>query len=217
MHMRNREEKRHWIHSIFQNVRFYVLFQKAINFIYSGLDKNIKNLLYPYLNGKRWVLDLGCGTGEYSLSPSGMCVGIDLNHEHLRYAVEHQRDGETFFAGMLSSELGFRDKSLDCAVAVRLFYHLSDEVIAGTIKELKRVIKRVIKRGYSIIKFDIIDPGPGRYIIHKLIHTDRGKYMRTLAESRNLLAGSLGLPAEEKSVRFKGNPFPYRLWVFKVS
>lgn len=87
--------------------------------------------------GKR-LLDLGCGTGEYSkeLKKAGFeCVGADINAEYVRLARE--RGVEAYEIG---DKLPFPDRSFDTVLLFEVLEHAADP--DTLLAEARRVARR---------------------------------------------------------------------------
>ncbi|MDD2665723.1 MAG: class I SAM-dependent methyltransferase [Methanocellales archaeon] len=90
------------------------------------------------------VLDVGCGTGNYSIELARMClkvVGIDTSVNMLKIAREKAEKGEldiTFVLGTAES-LPFNDDQFDMILLVTTFEFLDPE---KAIVEMKRVLKK---------------------------------------------------------------------------
>ncbi len=205
-----KEEVRSPFHRIFQNLKFYLFFQKTVNFVYGGLDNKIRNLLSENITPGSLALDIGCGTGEYSGISGGKCLSIDLNMKYLSYAISNSGKNHVKYLCMSSSRMGLQDGCIATVYAVRLFHHLSDDDIRGTLRE----VMRLLKPDGKIVFFDIVDPGPGKPFLRRLTLMDRGKYVRSFDENSKLLEDVLGEAKEKRIVYFSGNPFPYGLWTF---
>jgi ubiquinone/menaquinone biosynthesis C-methylase UbiE len=119
------------------------------------------------------VIDVGCGTGEFSVFFNRKTyVGIDINEHYIRYALrKHKR----IFKVMDAEVLNFSDNSFDNAIVIGLFHHVPDERSFKILKEIRRVLK---DHGNVLIMEDV--KTRSKYnIIGKLVHRlDKGKFIR---------------------------------------
>jgi SAM-dependent methyltransferase len=141
------------------------------------------------LDGRASVLDIGCGTGQYSALTSGEYVGIDLNAEYVAYARKRcQRPGTTFRCGDVS-ELARDGASFDIVLMVDFLHHVSDQEAQGLLETVGRLARR------SIVSFEPV-PDQTNPLGSWIVRHDRGHYVRRLERLRELFAAS-GLPLVE--------------------
>lgn len=93
------------------------------------------------------VLDVGCGTGTLSLLAKAQhldatVIGIDSDPQVLEFAKTKSRVAglAVRFQQAMSLDLPFADASFDRILSSLLFYHLSREAKARTLKEAARVL-----------------------------------------------------------------------------
>ena len=128
------------------------------------------------------VLDLGCGTGEFSpYFSKSKYVGIDIDPKNITYAKKHYK-GEFLVAD--ARQLPFKNESFDKVLVVGVFHHLSTDDCQLVFKEMKRVLK---KDGKVLI---MEDTRSKRLIVRILQSVDQGAYIRDFSEWNSLLAGN---------------------------
>jgi len=93
------------------------------------------------LDGK--VIDVGCGRGylmKHLLQKGKDVVGIEISD----YAVEHPIEGceGRIFKGSIT-DIPYLDNSFDWAVCFSVMEHLPENIVLDSLKELKRVAKRI--------------------------------------------------------------------------
>jgi SAM-dependent methyltransferase len=89
------------------------------------------------LKGKK-VLDMGCGDGVHlALNPKNW-VGIDINENTVRIAMER---GYNVVQGSVT-ECPFEDGSFDAILAYQLIEHLNPDDAYGMLSEMKRLLKK---------------------------------------------------------------------------
>jgi ubiquinone/menaquinone biosynthesis C-methylase UbiE len=134
------------------------------------------------------VLDVCCGTGIFALLVPGKYVGLDLNHRYVTYC--QQRYGadqrRSFIVGDATA-VSFRRKAFDVTFLISSLHHFSDEIAIQVLRQVAELTrKRVI----------VVDPSPEtrRPISRFLLTLDRGEYIRSVEQQRELLArGSLSV------------------------
>lgn len=93
------------------------------------------------------VLDLGCGTGQFTrrLAQTGYtATGVDTDPERILYAWQHRTGAETYQVGN-GTLLDFPDKHFDAVVAVTSLCFVMDEM--AFLREMQRVARKRIVLG----------------------------------------------------------------------
>ncbi|HEX6367797.1 MAG TPA: class I SAM-dependent methyltransferase [Longimicrobium sp.] len=134
------------------------------------------------------VLEIGCGTGSLLLlvkkaQPGAEVVGLDPDPAAL--AIARRKAGRAGVAIQLdegfADALPYPDASFDRVLSSFMYHHLSREVKAKTLRE----VRRVLKPGG---RFHMVDFAPGgsvkRGFLGHLIHADR--HLKDNAEDRVL-------------------------------
>jgi SAM-dependent methyltransferase len=126
------------------------------------------------------VLDLGCGSGWLSifLAREGFQVtGVDIAAHAIELAMEwaSQENLPAKFSATDITHLDFAPASFDACVANSIFEHLTWELAAECMAELKKILK---PHALFFGCFDKVGTGPGEY--YKLddgtqIYTDKGR------------------------------------------
>ena len=177
------------------------------NFLAFGLKQKRTNhvieIMQPYVKGR--LLDVGCGTGVHT---SGfICddyVGIDINANFINYGRKKYRQK---LMVMDATKLTFANSSFDSVVSISLLHHIPEEAVRKAFEEMKRVCRpggyiAVLDATYPDNKFDFIG-----YFLCKI---DRGRYMRTVEKTREILSINSECILEHKVK----NTFPYTLYIF---
>lgn len=145
--------------------------------------KAIKSFISELVSPDARVLDLGCGTGDYSVVFKHY-TGIDSNPEVIRYARE--KYSAKFVCGNALST-GFKRSHFDAVVSVGLLHHLND-------RDAKKVFleaDRVTKQGGVIIIVDACYPLSPINLIGLLVRKmDKGRYIRKIEQTLNLIPRS---------------------------
>ena len=100
------------------------------------------------LENKQTILDLACGTGTLAVSikkqfPGTKIYGIDADEKILQMARQkaEKAEMEILFERGFSDRLPFADNTFDRVFSSLFFHHLTLEKKAGTLREIKRVLK----------------------------------------------------------------------------
>jgi 2-polyprenyl-3-methyl-5-hydroxy-6-metoxy-1,4-benzoquinol methylase len=127
------------------------------------------------------VLDIGCGTGHYSVVTSGKYLGLDLEDQYIKFARRQHPHKE--FSCMNVSELKLDSKRFDVALLVDIIHHLSENEAKSLFLELSRAASR-------IYFFEPIIPNKSNYVGRWLAANDRGQYIRSKEDLLKLLEQS---------------------------
>lgn len=148
--------------SLFNTARYIVVGGK------SKLNKEIFDAVSPK-KGEN-IIDIGCGTCEFSELIDIDYTGIDMNESFLKKA--KKRFPKRNLIKMDAKKLNFKDNSFDKGLVMNFLHHFSDNESGIILNEAKRVVK-----GKIIIE-DNIKPEKG-FISKLLVKMDRGHYIRT--------------------------------------
>lgn len=144
--------------------------------------RNQKKIIRQYfsVSPDERVLDLGCGTGEFSpYFLKSRYTGIDIDLKNIEYAKKHYQ-GDFLVAD--AGRLPFPDETFDKVLVVGVFHHLSTENCRLAFNEINRVLK---KNGKALIMEDTRSKRP---LVRIMQSVDQGAYIRNFAEWNSLLA-----------------------------
>jgi SAM-dependent methyltransferase len=133
------------------------------------------------LRGHESVLDIGCGTGQYSALTSGEYLGIDLHEPYIRYARAHNRRPTAAFRCMDVRALVHAGASFDIVLLVDFLHHISDREALTLLQTAAR-----LARG-SVVNLEPI-PDQTNVVGDWIVRHDRGQHVRPLARLRDLFA-----------------------------
>lgn len=126
------------------------------------------------------IIDIACGTGEFSRLAEGEYVGVDLDKRHIKYASRKYGTPKKKFFVKDASRLGGPDKCFDYAFMLSFLHHTAEKDIEKVLKEAMRVTKN---------KIIIVDLVPLKYnLIGKFFYNlDQGKYIRPFDKQLRLV------------------------------
>jgi len=117
------------------------------------------------------VLDLGCGTGEFSVFfPKKSYVGVDIDSKNIEYAKENY---DKKFLVADGKKLPFEDNVFSKVLVIGVFHHLSDADSQAVLKEIRRVLK---PGGKFLVMEDTKNKNPLTALLHYL---DQGEFIRS--------------------------------------
>ena len=134
------------------------------------------------------VLDLGCGTGEFSVYFKDYSyTGIDIESGYIDFA-KNNYIGK--FELMDASKMSFPDDFFELIIVLGVFHHISDEICLKIFKEMNRVVK---KNGRILIMEDL-DPESRTDIIGNLLRKlDKGDFIRKKKEYISLISNTFSV------------------------
>ena len=147
------------------------------------------------------VLDVGCGTGEFSelFDNSISYTGIDAQKEFIEYAVDNHIGNSKSFLVMDINKAKFKKNEFDVVMLLSFTHHFSNSELRPIIDKIKKITKRII----------ILDPIPRANILSEIFYSlDRGDYIRSRNDLLNLLECDLCI---EKYKEFNSGLYTYAL------
>lgn len=135
------------------------------------------------LGEDRSILDIGCGTGQYSWLPHRSYLGVDLNQRYIQHAMRNSRLNSKEFRNANANSLINEPGRFDFVLMVDFLHHLSN----GECHQVLQTAEQMAIR--HVVSFEPVKKQPNR-IGQWLIDNDRGQYMRTLDELHQLFAGA---------------------------
>ena len=162
---------------IWKAVRF------LLEFLFGIYSKRIMLIKNSKIIGKNdSFLDIGCGSGHFSVLTEGKYLGIDLNEKYINDARKKYADKKFICADV--SEVYKEKNKFDNVLLVDILHHLDDKKSIQLLKSLLNISNK------KIINFEPIsykNPNP----IDKLwIQMDRGEYIRDGEKLDKLFADS---------------------------
>jgi 2-polyprenyl-3-methyl-5-hydroxy-6-metoxy-1,4-benzoquinol methylase len=135
------------------------------------------------LDARCSILDIGCGTGQYSCLPASRYTGLDLNSRYIDYArKEYGQPGRSFqcldVRTLLSEQAQF-----DLILMVDFLHHLADDDCTDVLRAAARMARQ------AVLSFEPVtqQTNPiGQWIIDH----DRGQFVRPLARLHALVEQS---------------------------
>ena len=156
-----------------------IILRKIVEFNFRQ-EKNIIKHRLVVQRGDR-VLDLGCGTGEFSyLFPPESYTGIDIDPSNIAYANRHYKEKQFLIAD--GRKLPFGQHSFDKILVVGILHHLDNTECSEVLGE----IKRVLKPGGSVL---IMEDTKSDFWLTGLTHRlDQGAHIRARDDWRRILS-----------------------------
>ena len=143
--------------------------------VYKYIEKKVQQVTRRHSLRGKLILDVGCGTGVFSLIFSnlgGVVVGFDLSSRMIHLAnlsskMSEVREHPNFLVADVDS-LPFRDDLFDLAFANDFMHHLEDMETAI------EMIARTVHPGGTVIDIEPNGSSPFGLLVSLLRETDRG-------------------------------------------
>lgn len=167
--------------------------------------KNQKHVIERYFSPEsdKAILDLGCGTGEFSVFFNPLTyTGIDIEQDYIDFA---RRTYKGTFLVENATSLSFEESSFDGIVILGVLHHIDDENCHKIMKELKRVLKP----SGTILVIEDVDSPEDNFLTEFIHNYDKGGYIRTKEEYSSLLTSEFRIVA---SYHIKSGLCPYQVF-----
>ena len=157
------------------------------------------------------VLDVGCGDGDIRpYLPDVDYTGVDLNDDYLRVAQRQTDDRTRFLHADVASLAGLGLGPFDCAIAVGLLHHLTDDECDS----LLAAVHDALVPGGRLVTFDPVFTPTQRTTARVLAALDRGRYVRDTGGYERLAARHFDVT--RRDTRNDLLPFPYSHAIFEL-
>ena len=171
------------------NPRVWHFLRKLPEFDYRRTKERIRRILG---DGGGAVLDLGCGTGEYTrLFSANRYVGLDLSLPFVRYASTRLR-GFAFLVGD-GERLPFPDDRFHRVLVNGVIHHMGD----GSADRLLGEVSRVVRPSGAVLIIEDV-PSSAVNLPGRLMHAvDQGDHIRTAQAYGELIEPHLSITRTE--------------------
>lgn len=175
------------INNLSKNVNIFIFLRRIIELDFFALKKVIDTET-KNLNHMSRILDLGCGTGDFSpFFYNFHYTGIDVETEYIQYA---KNKYNLDFRLMDGRRLRFGEETFDCITIIGVLHHLCEKSCLEIFHELKRVIKP----GGIIIIIEDVEIGSRWDILGNIIRKlDVGNYIRTEERFYKLITSNFNI------------------------
>jgi SAM-dependent methyltransferase len=196
--------------SLLQSPAIYQLFQIGVG----AFSARVK-VLYQYLDprpGQR-LIDIGCGPGHILTKlPEGVIYdGFDVDETYIQFANRHFGNRGQFHCRLFDEAAASEFGPADIVMMNGVLHHLDDDSARATVS----TIKKVLKPGGAFFALDGVYSSGQSAIAKWFLDNDRGKFVRTEAAHRAILATSF--PTCELYVHHDLLRIPYSLIVAKCN
>lgn len=175
------------LHNLLQSPRLYTNLRGILTF---GVRKAPLRTALNLNDGEK-ILDLACGTGDYSPivnSENNSYLGLDINEKYIHSAIKKHSAPFRKFNVQDILELKFDENEFDKSLYIGIMHHLNDEDNLIILKALKQITKK---------RIFVLDWSPGGFNILTGLFSklDRGKYIRNINEQVELISKVLKVVA----------------------
>lgn len=131
------------------------------------------------------VIDVACGTGQYSAITKADYLGVDLNEKYINDATKTYGTAKRKFLCADANTAAIKESSYDAAILIDATHHLSDQENKTLLATLGRVASK-----YVIICDPVIQK-PANLIGRFLTYVDRGNYIRPRQALLDVISSAL--------------------------
>lgn len=178
------------LHKILTSPQISIVLRKIVENNFKKQKKIIKK--YFATRADDQVLDIGCGTGEFSVFfPAENYIGIDIDLDNIKYANKHY---QRKFLVADGKKLPFKNNHFTKVLVLGVFHHLSDANAQMVLSEIKRVLR---PDGRLLV---MEDTRCANLVTNFLQHFDQGEFIRTGEEWLSMFSRGWGI---EQNFTFK--------------
>lgn len=193
-----------FIQALSKNPTIFIFLRKILENNFKGEKEVLAR--YFVCGPEERVLDIGCGTGEFSVffNPR-LYIGIDIEQKYIAYAKNHYQG--TFLVGD-AANLPFADVSFQKIAIVGVLHHLDDPTSRRVLNEARRVLS---SDGTILVMEDV--NRPQNNFATKLLHRlDNGSFIRTKGGYEALVRDMFLI---QENVDMQSGLCPYQVFLLK--
>lgn len=166
---------------LLDNVALWNVFRKLLD-LFFGMYRNSQAIMRQFGIGPSFsILDIGCGTGQYSQFTTADYLGLDLDCRYIAFAQrKFGTDRKRFLCQDLAT-VDFTGRTFDVVLLVNLLHHVDD---AG-VRQMLEILSRVTTK--YLVAFDPVMQSRGNYLGRFLTTHDRGRHIRSVAAEQQLI------------------------------
>lgn len=162
-------------------------FRKILDFFFGLYRKRFAVLKKFGITEQTSVIDIACGTGEYSAITNGHYLGVDMDKKYIDQAQKlYGRKNKKFLCDDANTAK-IQDASYEAAILIDATHHLTDDENRALFKTLNRVAAK------TIAICDPITQERKNLIGRFLVYLDRGNYIRPKEKLLNLIGETLDI------------------------
>ncbi|OGY64953.1 MAG: hypothetical protein A3I24_02725 [Candidatus Harrisonbacteria bacterium RIFCSPLOWO2_02_FULL_41_13b] len=161
------------------------LFRKTLDFFFGLYKKRFAVLKEFGITEQTSVIDIACGTGEYSAITNSQYLGVDMDKQYIDRAQKLYGIKNKKFLCDDANTATIQDASYEAAILIDATHHLTDDENRALFKTLNRVAAK------TIAICDPITQEKRNLIGRFLISIDRGNYIRPKKKLLNLIQETL--------------------------
>ena len=170
---------------ILDNSLIWRIFRKGIDLVFGLYRKRIQVIRDFGITKDMSVIDIACGTGQYSRITDADYLGVELNNKYVEAANKTYGTEKRRFICADANTAVIKDSAYNVAILIDATHHLSDPENKNLLATLNRVASR------SIVVCDPIKQSPSNLIGRFLTSLDRGNYIRPKNELLDLIGSVL--------------------------
>lgn len=175
------------INWILKNPTIWRFFRKTLDLFFGLYRKRFAILRSFGIAENTSVIDIACGTGEYSAITNGRYLGVDMSQQYIDRAQKLYGTENKKFLCDDANTAAIKDASYEAAILIDATHHLPDDENRALFKTLNRVASK------TIVICDPVAQEKGNLIGRFLIYLDRGNYVRPKEMLLNMIKETLNI------------------------
>lgn len=167
---------------LLDNVVLWNAFRAALDWLF-GMYRKVEAQMRAFgISRSVSLLDVGCGTGQFSRCTDGDYLGIDADCRYIANAAKRFGTPRQRFVCMRLQDLKPEQQTFEVALLAEVTHHISDADARQLLAHLARVTSRCLV---------VVDPtiqSRGNYLGRLLTALDRGGHIRSVEAELSLIA-----------------------------
>lgn len=171
--------------NILENPYIWKIIRKAEDILFGMYRKRMAVIRSFGITEKMSVIDIACGTGQYSVITDADYLGVDLSKKYIDAAQKSYGTDKKRFLCADANTAAIKESSYDTAILIDATHHMTDQEDLALFRTLNKLASQ------AIVICDPIKQKPRNLIGRFLTAIDRGNYIRPKKELLDLVGSIL--------------------------
>ncbi len=166
---------------ILDNVGLWNLFRSALDACFGHYRIRVEIMRGFGINRSMSILDVGCGTGQFSQITDSDYLGIDMDCKYIEDSRKKYGSEKKRFECVSLQDARF-ERQYDVSLMVDLTHHISDDDLRDLLVHLKKVTSKFV------VFFDPVKQDKWNILGRLITSLDRGKFIRSRETELNIIS-----------------------------